>query len=203
MTVIFCDYFYHFNMGRKFLNYTYIHFNNFDQWADPTKRYTFCHTYQKKPVKRIINDQTDDQGKLDLIRYYLLAISDKGVPIRRSICKPNCKRKCVSKSGMIPTIDNLNTFLKLTDYESTLWSICTYKIGNNLTTYHNDEILEQFELQTEEFDNVSESQEDIDQSYNDGLLSLDYNEEPGMVHEIYDRHFINSIYDLVTWPDAI
>lgn len=202
MTVIFCDHFYHFNMGRKFCNYKFDDFDEFDQWAEPTKRYTFCHTHQKKPVKRIINDQSDDQGKLDLIRYYLLAISDKGIPIRRSICKPNCKRECVSKSGMSPTIDNLNTFLKLTDYESILWSICTYKIENNLTTYHNDEILEQFELQTEEFDNVSDTQEEIDQSYNSGLF-LDYHEEPGMVHEIYDRHFINAIYDLVTWPDTI
>ena len=170
--------------------------------SEPTKRYTFCHSFRGMPVRRFITNQADDQGKLDLIRIYLLAISDAGVPIRRLICKPHCKRECASKSGMFPTISNIDTFLKLSDYESTLWSICCYKIENNLSTYHIDEVLEQLECQSDEFEFLSETQEDVETSYN-YRDHMDFNQDHGMVHQIHDRHFINSIYDIVSWPDAI
>ena len=131
-----------------------------------------------------------------------MAISNRGIPLRRLIFKPHCKRECAFKSGMSPSISNLDTFFKLTDYESTLWSICTFRIKNNLSTYHIDEVLEQLELQTEEFDHQSDTQEEVDQSYNYGF-HMNYHEKPGMVHQIHERNFISEIYDLVSWPDAI
>ena len=117
-------------MGRKFVHSPLkVTESDFDKWAKPTKKYTFCQSYEGVPVQRIVINSNDAQGKLDLIRHYLMAISDFGLPLRRKVCAPHCNRECAKKIGMRPAIDNFNTFLKLTDFESVLWSVCLSQIG--------------------------------------------------------------------------
>ena len=183
-------------MGRKFVHSPLtVHHSEIDPRARPQKRYTFCQQYRTESVPRYIQNENDEQGKLDVIRQYLLGISDYGVKIRRRICKPTCKRPCSKLSGMSVSVNTLDVFLKLNDYESALWNCCLYKIANNISTHYIDDVLERFERDTDEYTFDSDTESEIEYTYSrDWYIPMDDHDS---VQDIDECHFIQSWRSLI------
>ena len=172
-------------MGRRF------HFTPLEI-TDPSEieirpntivKYSFCQTFRESPVPRFIAHREDTDGKLNLIQHYLLAISDHGVPIRRIVCnRVTCDRDCRNFTGMRPMINQMDVFLKLTDYEAALWAHCQYRLGNRITNNLLDiqDVLRTFAAMDDEYDFDSESESAIQETYSlpSPNLSIVFSHEP-------------------------
>lgn len=158
-----------------------------------TKKYVFCQEFKSRVVPRFIQHRSDLQGKLALIRTYLLAVSSHGVEIRRSICKKvTCSKDCRFKTGMTPALNTIDTFLKLNDYESELWNVCVAKMKNSISTINMDEVLESFESYTEDYEYESDSESTLEEYYNNDYI----------IHGDRDQwvqSIDSSVFDASTW----
>ena len=181
-------------MGRKFCH-SPIHVTDSEIDIRPklTKKYVFCQEFKSRVVPRFIQHRSDLQGKLALIRTYLLAVSSHGVEIRRSICrKATCTRDCRFFSGMEPALNTIDTFLKLNDYESELWNVCVAKLRNSISTMNVDEVLESFENYTEDYDYESDSESTLQEYYtNDYIVHGDRVQ--------WEQDIDGSVFDASTW----